>query len=278
MFFCGLNKSTLLDYPGIVAATVFLGGCNFRCPYCHNMELVTDPAGNVSTSREEILTHLKKRSGIIKGVCITGGEPTLNPELPGFIRQCRDLGLKVKLDTNGTDPDMLKELYNERLINYAAMDIKTCLSDYEKVAGLTQMAKKADKAAVTDTEKTDPDSGSKHGDGMIRPGKTDRYQGSGRIEKILENVKESVRFLINETHRDDFDYEFRTTVVKELMDEESFNEIADWIKGARHYYLQSYKTPEGIKDPGFTAYDEKELQGFLNLISDRVPSAALRGI
>ena len=253
MFFCGLNKTTLLDYPGIVAATVFLGGCNFRCPYCHNMELVTDPAANVSTSRDEILSHLKKRSGILKGVCITGGEPTLNPDLPEFIMQCKDLGLKVKLDTNGTNPKMLKALYNDGLIDHVAMDIKAGPSDYAKVAGLLQPFETAQKT------KGDP-------------------EGYKYADKILENVRESVRFLMNDTDREGFDYEFRTTVVKELFNKETFNEIADWIKNAPHYYIQPYKKPEGLKDPGFSEYTKEELLELIDLIKDRVPSAKLRGI
>ena len=248
MLFCGLNKTTLLDYPGIVASTVFLGGCNFRCPYCHNMELVTNPADYAVYSREDILTHLEKRARILEGVCITGGEPTLNNELPDFIRECKSLGYKVKLDTNGTNPQMLKSLYEEGLIDYVAMDIKAGPSDYALVAGLISV-----KGSET-------------------------LEDISRAESIFEKVRASVSFLMNETGRDGFDFEFRTTVVKELFDERVFNEIADWIKGAPHYFLQSYKRPENLEDPGFSAYEEKELEAFAGLIRDRIPSVLIRGL
>ncbi len=136
MFICGLNKTTLLDYPGHVAATVFLGGCNFRCPFCQNKDLLLHPADFAVFTEEDVLSHLKKRAGILTGVCITGGEPTLNSDLPDLIRKCKDLGYLVKLDTNGTNPEMLKMLYEEKLIDYVAMDIKSALFDYEKVAGI----------------------------------------------------------------------------------------------------------------------------------------------
>lgn len=128
----GLQKTTLLDFPGHVAATIFLGGCNFRCPFCHNMNLVTDNL-NPAYSESEILSFLKKRQGILDGVCITGGEPTMYTDLPDFIKSIRLLGYKIKLDTNGSNPKMLKKLLSEGLIDYVAMDIKTGLSDYPRI-------------------------------------------------------------------------------------------------------------------------------------------------
>ena len=124
MKFCGLQKTTLLDYPGHVAATVFTGGCNFRCPFCHNSDLIQP---KVFMLEDEILTFLRKRSRILEGVCITGGEPTLQSGLKEFIMAVKDMGLEVKLDTNGYRPDVLAELCSERLVDYVAMDIKLSL-------------------------------------------------------------------------------------------------------------------------------------------------------
>ena len=135
MQFYGLQKTTLLDYPEHVAATVFTSGCNFRCPFCHNMNLVEDISVPV-ISEEEILSFLDSRKKILDGVCITGGEPTINPDLPDFIRKIKDLGLNVKLDTNGTNPDMLKSLIDQSLIDYVAMDIKTSIDNYPEVCGI----------------------------------------------------------------------------------------------------------------------------------------------
>lgn len=136
---CGLQKTTLLDYPGHVAATIFLGGCNFRCPFCHNAELLGGDA-EAQYTREEILSFLKKRKGILEGVCITGGEPTLQPEaLEEFIREVRDLGLLIKLDTNGTRPDVMKHLAEEGLLDFIAMDIKAAPEHYSEVCGAPGM-------------------------------------------------------------------------------------------------------------------------------------------
>ena len=136
MKFYGFQKMTLLDYPGKVACTVFTGGCNFRCPFCHNALLVTqlNPADAISDT--EILTYLKKRQGLLDGVCVTGGEPLLWKELPAFLAEVKSLGYAVKLDTNGSFPETLKALVREKLVDYAAMDIKNSPEKYALTAGL----------------------------------------------------------------------------------------------------------------------------------------------
>ena len=135
MKICGLNKTTLLDYPGCVAATVFVGGCNFRCPFCHNGELVLCSNELPKYSEEEVFSFLEKRKNVLEGVCVTGGEPTLYNELPNFIEKIKALGYKVKLDTNGSNPKILKELVKENLVDYVAMDIKAPVYNYDKVCG-----------------------------------------------------------------------------------------------------------------------------------------------
>lgn len=130
----GLQKTTLLDYPGKVACTVFFAGCNLRCPFCHNASLVVRPTPP-QMAEEEFFTFLRKRRGILDGVCITGGEPTLRKDLPLFLGKIREMGFLVKLDTNGTNPEMLKALINHGLLDYVAMDIKGSPSRYAKVCG-----------------------------------------------------------------------------------------------------------------------------------------------
>lgn len=137
MNICGYQKTTLLDYPGHVAATVFTGGCNFRCPFCHNSDLILNPTTLIS--EEEIFSFLKKRKNILTGICITGGEPTLQPDLPAFIKKVRSLDFKIKLDTNGYRPDVIFELLNENLLDYIAMDIKSGYSNYSKVCGINNL-------------------------------------------------------------------------------------------------------------------------------------------
>jgi pyruvate formate lyase activating enzyme len=136
MQICGLNKTTLLDYPGKVAATLFLGGCNFRCPFCQNGSLVLHPEGEPSIPVEEVLTFLKKRQGILEGVCVTGGEPTLYSDLPDLLAKIKALGYPVKLDTNGSRPDVVKALVSEGLIDMVAMDIKSSPTRYPALCGL----------------------------------------------------------------------------------------------------------------------------------------------
>jgi pyruvate formate lyase activating enzyme len=131
----GLQKLTLLDYPGRLAATIFLGGCNMRCPFCHNASLVVRPDATEITE-EELFAFLESRRGKLSGVCVTGGEPTLNPELPSFISKIRALGYSVKLDTNGTNPDMLAALIDGGLVDYVAMDVKTSIENYGRVSGV----------------------------------------------------------------------------------------------------------------------------------------------
>ncbi len=136
MKLCGLQKTTLLDYPGHVAATVFLGGCNFRCPFCHNSGLIGRDAKALFTE-EDIFNFLRKRKGILEGVCITGGEPTLEGDLELFIKKIRDFGYLVKLDTNGYRPVVLKNLVSKGLLDYVAMDIKAGRENYSKAAGVS---------------------------------------------------------------------------------------------------------------------------------------------
>jgi len=130
----GLQKTTLLDYPGKVAATIFVGGCNFCCPFCHNGDLVKGIYREI-LSEEDVLNFLKKRKGILEGVCITGGEPTLQPDLEEFIIKVKELDYPVKLDTNGYRPDILKKLVENKRIDYVAMDIKSSPDGYNVAGG-----------------------------------------------------------------------------------------------------------------------------------------------
>ncbi len=135
----GFQKLTLLDYPEHIAATVFTGGCNFRCPFCQNGDLVENPGGQPLISEEDVLTVLRKRQGILQGLCITGGEPTLQKDLKDFVLKVKELGYFVKLDTNGYRPEVLQNLLQENLLDYVAMDVKAALTNYEKVAGCPGM-------------------------------------------------------------------------------------------------------------------------------------------
>ena len=136
MKIAGIQKLSMVDYPGKMACTVFFAGCNFRCPYCHNSSLVLPEPDQSYMDEDEVLGFLKKRQGLLDGVCITGGEPLLQGEnLIPFIKRIREFGYAVKLDTNGTFPELLKKLCNQGLIDYVAMDIKNSRENYGKAIG-----------------------------------------------------------------------------------------------------------------------------------------------
>ena len=132
----GLQKMTLLDFPGHVACTVFTAGCNFRCPFCHNALLVTEIEETTPFSPEGVLEFLEKRKGLLDGVAVTGGEPLLQPGLAEWLEQVKALGFAVKLDTNGSSPDKLKDLVSRSLVDYVAMDIKNSPAKYPVTAGI----------------------------------------------------------------------------------------------------------------------------------------------
>ena len=139
MLISGLQKLTLLDYPGTVACTVFTGGCNFRCPFCHNAPLVLPELMGQDTDEEQVLAFLKKRQGILDGVAITGGEPLLHKDIAFFLEKVRALGYKIKLDTNGSFPELLMDLVKEGLVDRVAMDIKNAPALYPQTVGVEKL-------------------------------------------------------------------------------------------------------------------------------------------
>ena len=232
MFIAGMQKLTLLDFPGVVACTLFTAGCNFRCPWCHNAGLVLpEEASDRLLESGEVLSFLEKRKGVLDGVCVTGGEPLLHAELPDFLKRVKDLGYRVKLDTNGSFPERLEALVREKLADRVAMDIKNGPSRYAETVGLRNL----DLSAVT----------------------------------------ASKDFLLS----DAVDYEFRTTVVRGLHTEESLLEAADWIRGARQWFLQQFKDSGNlIHGEGLSAFSEDEMRRLLETVQQTNPAAQLRGV
>lgn len=142
----GLMKMTLLDFPGRIACTVFTLGCGFRCPFCHNASLVTHPEEGLT--EEELFSFLEKRRGVLDGVCVTGGEPLSQPDLPAFLRRIRALGYAIKLDTNGAHPAALRAVVGEGLVDYVAMDIKNSPQKYAATVGLPEMPRGVTESAA----------------------------------------------------------------------------------------------------------------------------------
>lgn len=133
----GFMKTTLLDYPDKLASVIFTGGCNFRCPYCHNSELVIHPQNLPTIMEEVVIEHLKKRKGIIDGLVISGGEPTLRKGLLSFMKRVKNEGVQIKLDTNGYQTDILKEVLQSGLVDYVAMDLKSTYDQYDTISGIS---------------------------------------------------------------------------------------------------------------------------------------------
>ena len=225
----GLQKMTLLDYPGRVACTVFLGGCDLRCPFCHNSGLVLGPMP-AELDDQGLLAFLKKRQGLLDGVCVTGGEPLLRPDLPELLARIKELGYPVKLDTNGSHPERLRSLVQQGLVDYVAMDIKNSPERYGETVGVPALD--------------------------------------------LTPFQESVAFLLQGS----VDYEFRTTVVREFHDSDSFQAIGPWLSGARRYFLQCFVDRDTVLQEGLHPWDADSLRAFADLVRPYVHQVELRGV
>lgn len=227
----GLQRLTLLDYPEHTACTVFTSGCNLNCPFCHNSELIH--TNKQVYTEEYVLDFLLTRKNILDGVCITGGEPTLQPDLEYFIISIRNLGFKIKLDTNGTNPDCLIDLCEKGLLDYVAMDIKNCKQKYEQTCG---------------TKNID-----------------------------MNSIEQSVEYLMNSKK---VDYEFRTTVVKNLHTNSDIKNIAKWINGCNKYFLQKYVLSQNVLDKKCEPVSDEDMKQLLltaqNHIGDCI--VKLRGV
>lgn len=199
----GLQKLTLIDFPGKIACTVFSLGCNFLCPWCYSKELVLPEQMRKQPKipEKDFFDFLKQRRELLEGVVVCGGEPTIHQDLPDFIKKIKKLGYLVKLDTNGSNPEMLEKLIEDKLIDYVAMDIKLPKEKYPKIFGK-------------------------------------------RLE--IENIEKSIEIL----KQNKIDHEFRTTITPTILDKEDILRIAQWISGARKYFLQNFR-PEKTIDPKF---------------------------
>ena len=272
MKICGLQKTTLLDYPGKVAATVFLGGCNLRCPFCHNKDLLGGDAPELM-SAEELLTFLKRRQGVLEGVCVTGGEPTLWPEeAADLMRRIKELGYLVKLDTNGCRPQVLMDLCAQGLTDYVAMDIKAGRWHYAEVCGAGVSAAPAGTApgAASGVSAAPAGSGAVSGSAGIPAG----GYGAGAGGFRLASVEESAAWLM-EGH---VPYEFRTTTVKGLHTADDFTDIAAWIGGCERYFIQGFVDSGNVLKSGFSSYKRAELDVFLDIVKKTIPNAEIRGV
>lgn len=230
MYICGLQKLAMVDYPGKLAATVFTGGCNLRCPFCHNALLVTRLRETPEIPQSEVLNFLSSRKKLLDGVVLTGGEPLMQPDAADFLRIVRDMGFAIKLDTNGCYPDRLAALLAEGLVDYVAMDIKNSREKYAETVGI--------------------------------PG----------FDPIP--VEESARIL----RSSGINYEFRTTLVRELHHPQDMVSIGQWVGGAPNYYLQNFEDSGNLIQTGFHGFTPLELQDFAALSAPFFGHVSIRGV
>jgi len=252
MKIAGLQRVSLIDYPGHIAATVFLAGCNLNCGYCYNRWMIDEESAPEALSGEEFLGWLRTRVGRLDGVCVSGGEPTVHEDLAPFLRTIKGLGFAVKLDTNGTSPAHLSALLAEGLLDYVAMDLKAPLdARYNRVAG-----RPVDLSAIRQSMT------------LLRAwgGPPIRVQ-SGAI-----GGRSPIRAL------GDRPYEFRTTVGP-LLDEGDLQDIAHEIQEAELWWLQPFVvTPEVILPPASAqALDESALRQAVRVLAGIAPGVRLRG-
>lgn len=217
MKIAGIIKSSMIDFPQKASTVIFIGGCNFRCGYCHNPEIVYNSTSSIEL--EDLFVFLEKRKRFIDAVSISGGEPTIHSSLVKLIRRIKGRGLAVKLDTNGTNPSMLRILLEEGLLDYVAMDIK---------------------------------------------GPMDLYESIARTNVDIRAIKESSDLLINHNAiSENFNYEFRTTVCRELLNEADLHRMINEHPRAEKWYIQTYKDSGTILDEkgSYSPYTKPEMEG-----------------
>ena len=226
----GIQKTSLIDYPDKVCAVFFASGCNFRCPYCYNAELVFNKKRLID--EKWIKNFLKKRKNYLDAILLTGGEVTIQPGIIDFVKEIKSYGYLVGIETNGSNPDAIKELIDNKLIGFIAMDIKSDLETYDMAAGI-------------------------------------------KVEK--EKIKKSVELIKNSG----IDYEFRTTVVPGLFDEETAIKIGKWLKGSRRYVLQQFNNEKDIINKSFKrkkSYAIDKLKKFKKILENYIDEVKISGI
>ena len=230
MIIGGFQGFSLIDYPDKICAIVFTQGCNFRCPYCHNPELIDTKGSRFDRFKEEeILSFLERRQGKLEAVTITGGEPLLQASLEDFLLKVKRLGYLAKLDTNGSFPQRLEKILESKAVDYIAMDIKTSLDKYESV-----VRKKVETAQILKSIRLIMDSG--------------------------------------------LDYEFRTTVVKPLLEKDDFTKIGQLVKDSRLYVLQQFVSSKVLDDEclDMHSYSDEELACFKQIMEGFVQRCTIR--
>lgn len=293
MKIAGLQKLSMVDYPGKMACTIFFAGCNFCCPYCHNSLLVRPEPDHEWMEEEEVLLYLKKRQGILEGVCISGGEPLLQGEkLIPFIEKIKALGYPVKLDTNGTFPELLVKLCEKGLVDYVAMDIKNAKENYGKAIGRTDREALGKAIGWTDREtlgktigRTEREYSGEDGSDGQKKERILQEDGACATARLFsdssatffqtDQIQKSIDFLL----QGKVEYEFRTTLVKGIHEKSDVEQICAWIAGAKVWYLQNFKDSGNLLAPDqqvMDSFSESEINFIKELARERKIPAFVR--
>lgn len=297
----GFQKLTLLDYPEHLAALVFTGGCNFRCPWCHNGDLIHPSSDMPRLDEREVLSQLERRASMLEGVVISGGEPTLQPDLRDFITSCRNMGYKIKLDTNGSRPEILLPLLEDGLVDYVAMDIKADKKTYGTAAGLENLdidsieksirflIKRALPTCFADRSSKSETATACNHDHIAAINNVDDDGHSAADVNSHDGIRAAADVNAHDgghaatdvnAHNNSpaFHYEFRTTVMPQYHDAASITAIAEWIRGAEKYFLQVYRDSEAVPEHGFTEPDSAFMQEMLAAAQAIIPQSEIRGL
>lgn len=280
----GLQKFSLLDYPGHLSAIVFTQGCNFRCQFCYNPMLVWPDYASKSKYHapplslggggagknhpriklDDFFAFLKGRQGKLEAVVISGGEPTMHDDLPDFIKQIKILGYLIKLDTNGTNPAMLNKLIKAKAIDYVAMDIKNSPLKYNQTTGVHPVRNFRRELNTADNSFSDNPASSEMGRDI-----------SNGVKSNLAKIKKSIKIIMGSR----LPYEFRTTVVPGLIDKSDIKAMAKLIKGADKWFLQQFKSDTELVNDKLrnqAGYKDKELKELRRLARQYVKRCEIR--
>ncbi|MBN1445225.1 MAG: anaerobic ribonucleoside-triphosphate reductase activating protein [Candidatus Omnitrophica bacterium] len=225
----GLQKTSLIDFPGRISCIIFVQGCNLRCPFCHNPELVLPEKFMPPMDTAEIISFLERRKKYLEGAVITGGEPCFDRDFPAFAKKVKEMGYLVKLDTNGTFPAVIKKAIEEKIVDYIAMDIKGPPAKYGAIAG---------------------------------------------VKVNIRDVEASIALIKNSGLK----YEFRTTVVKDLLAPSDFEDIGGLIKGAGLYCLQKFVPSKAVSPKGlsYKTYSDEEFEDIKKIMLKYVKECRVR--
>ena len=255
MIISGFDKLSLVNYPKVVACTVFTNGCMWRCAFCQNSTLATGDDPN-RIPEEKVLDYLRKRKGLVDGICISGGEPTMQADLPEFAKKCKEIGMKVKLDTNGTNPQMVQKMLEDESLDYIAMDVKMPFKQYSQIVRAP-----AFEGMLQETIRIIK----KYGKGVKVKGEAPYNESGGGDRK-------------KDGHIYKIDYEFRTTIMKEFHDKKTILEILEIVGPDAPYYLQNFEDSDYVFDHSLNGFTDDELKELDAWIKTKHKKAGVRGL